>query len=81
MLPTHSPATCLPLFASHYRLAGLKRYFHSKRGEGLLSAQGLRILDYACDCAINCPHQPLVRAPGIHQKLLMGALARGNGGA
>ena len=47
------PAPPLPL------CAGLKRYFHSKRGEGLLSAQGLRILSYACDLAIDL-QQPLV---------------------
>jgi hypothetical protein len=29
--------------------AGLKRYFHAKRMEGLLSARGLRILDSGCD--------------------------------
>lgn len=39
---------------------GLKRYFHSKRGAGLLSSQGLRILDFACDRAMDCPHRPLV---------------------
>ena len=41
--------------------AGLKRYFHSKRGEGLLSAQGLRILDHASDLAADQAHHPLVR--------------------
>ncbi|PSC69954.1 Sodium hydrogen exchanger 7 [Micractinium conductrix] len=40
-------------------VAGLKRYFHSKRGAGLLSSQGLRILDFACDRAMDCPHRPL----------------------
>ncbi|KAL4858875.1 Protein ACTIVITY OF BC1 COMPLEX KINASE 3 [Chlorella vulgaris] len=48
------------LSESHMRLvAGLKRYFHAKRGEGLLSAQGLRILDYACDRAMDQAHAPL----------------------
>lgn len=47
-LPAHPPCA-----------AGLKRYFHSKRGEGLLSAQGLRILSFACDLAIDS-QQPLV---------------------
>jgi hypothetical protein len=51
------PAASLPPFN-----AGLKRYFHAKRGEGLLSAQGLRILDYACDRAMDQAHAPLVRA-------------------
>lgn len=51
------------LSESRMRLvAGLKRYFHAKRGEGLLSAQGLRILDYACDRAMDQAHAPLVRA-------------------
>ncbi|PRW44236.1 Sodium hydrogen exchanger 7 [Chlorella sorokiniana] len=40
-------------------VAGLKRYFHAKRGEGLLSTKGLRILDYACDRAADCAYQPL----------------------
>jgi hypothetical protein len=39
---------------------GLKRYFHAKRGEGLLSPTGLRILDHACDRAIDCSGEPLV---------------------
>jgi hypothetical protein len=37
-------------------IAGLKRYFHHKRREGLLSAQGLRLLENACD---SCTDQPL----------------------
>lgn len=41
-------------------VAGLKRYFHAKRGEGLLSSEGLRILDYACDTAADRAGEPLV---------------------
>jgi hypothetical protein len=36
-------------------LSGLRRYFHRKRHEGLLSAQGLRMLENACD---NCLENP-----------------------
>jgi hypothetical protein len=35
--------------------AGMKRYFHGKHEEGLLSAQGLRILDYCCALAGDRP--------------------------
>ncbi|KAI3423997.1 hypothetical protein D9Q98_009830 [Chlorella vulgaris] len=40
-------------------IAGLKRYYHAKRLEGLLSVQGLRILEYACDYAAEHTVQPL----------------------
>lgn len=40
-------------------LSGLKRYFHSKRAEGLLSGQGVRILDFACDIAMDSADEPL----------------------
>ncbi|PRW32594.1 Sodium hydrogen exchanger 7 [Chlorella sorokiniana] len=40
-------------------IAGLKRYFHGKRMEGLLSVQGLRILEYACDHAAEHTNTPL----------------------
>lgn len=39
--------------------AGLKRYFHAKRMEGLLSSRGLRILDAACESALEAPAKPL----------------------
>jgi hypothetical protein len=39
--------------------AGLKRYFHAKRMEGLLSASGLRILDSGCEVLLEAPHKPL----------------------
>ena len=42
----------------------LKRYFHAKRAEGLLSAEGLRLLDHACDVAIDRADRPLVRRGG-----------------
>jgi hypothetical protein len=40
-------------------VTGLKRYFYSKRMEGLLSARGLRILDNSCDFALENPYKPL----------------------
>jgi hypothetical protein len=42
-------------------LAGLKRYFVEKRGERLLSAEGLRCLNYACDLAADNADKALVR--------------------
>ncbi|KAK9819620.1 hypothetical protein WJX72_000338 [[Myrmecia] bisecta] len=39
--------------------AGLKRYFHGKRAQGLLSSQGMRILDNACDIWIDSPAQKM----------------------
>lgn len=40
-------------------VAGLKRYFHAKRGEGLLSAEGMQLLDHACDLAMDRADHPL----------------------
>ena len=47
----HCPACCLcmPLLTLH------------GRAEGLLSTEGLRILDYSCDLAADRAHEPLVR--------------------
>eukprot|EP00878_Enallax_costatus_P024415 GHUV01026053.1.p1 GENE.GHUV01026053.1~~GHUV01026053.1.p1 ORF type:complete len:446 (+),score=124.99 GHUV01026053.1:140-1339(+) len=45
--------------ARHWLVSGLKRYFHSKRMEGLLSARGLRILDGSCEIALEDPRKPL----------------------
>jgi hypothetical protein len=42
-----------------YCPTGLKRYFHAKRMEGLLSARGLRILDSGCEVLLEVPHKPL----------------------
>ncbi|KAL6780791.1 hypothetical protein ACKKBF_B11690 [Auxenochlorella protothecoides x Auxenochlorella symbiontica] len=39
-------------------VSGLKRYFHGKRLQGLLSIKGLRILDYACDHAAEHVDRP-----------------------
>lgn len=40
-------------------LMGMKRYFHAKRREGLLSSHGLRILNEAVDLSLDRP----VRGP------------------
>lgn len=40
-------------------IAGMKRYFHRKRNEGLLSNQGLRTLDHACDSCMDRPERPI----------------------
>jgi hypothetical protein len=40
-------------------LAGLKRHFHYKGDEGLLSGRGLRVLVAACDAGLDAPGQPL----------------------
>lgn len=39
-------------------VSGLKRYFHGKRHEGLLSSRGLRMLDQACDEDMEEPLEP-----------------------
>lgn len=48
-------------------VAGLKRYFHAKRGEGLLSVRGMQILDHACDIAIDQAEQPLALWTSVRQ--------------
>ncbi len=40
-------------------VSGLKRYFHSKRGRGLISAEGVQLLDHACSAAVDDPKQRL----------------------
>ena len=40
-------------------VAGLKRYFHDKRRQGLLSAKGILVLDHACDVAMDASASPL----------------------
>jgi hypothetical protein len=39
-------------------LMGMKRYFHAKRSEGLLSSHGLRILNEAVDLSLDRPVSP-----------------------
>ena len=41
-------------------VAGLKRYFHDKRRQGLLSGRGMVVLDHACDVAMDASFSPLV---------------------
>ena len=40
-------------------ISGLKRYFHDKRAEGLLSARGIQLLDRACDASMDHNKDPL----------------------
>ena len=41
-------------------VAGLKRYFHEKRGQGLLTGPGILVLDHACDAAMDSSAHPLI---------------------
>lgn len=40
-------------------VSGIKRYFHGKRGEGLLSARGMQLLDFICDVQMDHAERPL----------------------
>jgi len=40
-------------------VSGLKKYFHGKRAEGLLSARGIQVLDFMCDLQMDLAHEPL----------------------
>ena len=40
-------------------VSGIKRYFHGKRGEGLLSARGMQLLDFICDVQMDHADRPL----------------------
>ena len=51
-------------------VSGLKRYFHGKRTEGLLSARGMQLLDYVCDAQIDHAHEPLCLWEHIEQYAL-----------
>jgi len=54
--------------------AGMKRYFHTKSIEGLLSNRGLRILDHCCDTEIDDPHTPLALWQGLESEITGGWL-------
>ena len=41
-------------------VSGLQRYFHDKRGRGLISAEGVQLLDHACSAAKDQPAQRLI---------------------
>jgi hypothetical protein len=41
-------------------VAGLKRYFHEKRAQGLLTGRGILVLDHACDAAMDASAEPLL---------------------
>jgi hypothetical protein len=60
--PSNTPGPLTPSFPSapsSLPPAGLKRYFHGKRMQGLLSARALRILDFGCDTLLDDPYKPL----------------------
>lgn len=59
--PTHNATLQSPLTAraQTHPPPGLKRYFHGKRMQGLLSARGLRILDFGCDTLLDDPYRPM----------------------
>lgn len=40
-------------------VSGLKKYFHGKRGEGLLSARGIQVLEFMCNIQIDNADEPL----------------------
>ena len=40
-------------------VSGLKRYFHDKRARGLISAEGVQLLDHACSAAKDQPSERL----------------------
>lgn len=58
-------------------LAGLKRHFVAKRLAGLLSVEGLRILQYVCDVASDKPENPLRLWASIEKEVNGGWLVRG----
>lgn len=63
-------------------VSGLKRYFHGKRLQGLLSIQGLRILDYACDHAAEHVDRPFAIWQSLQKeiKVHIGDVGCGVGG-
>lgn len=48
-------------------VSGLKRYFHDKRGRGLLSAEGVQLLDHACSAAVDQSSKPIAIWNGIER--------------
>lgn len=40
-------------------MAGIKNYFYEKRSQGLVSAQGIRMLDLAVNACMDEPAGPL----------------------
>jgi hypothetical protein len=75
--------TLLPLPSPPTPCAGLKRYFHGKRMQGLLSARGLRILDFGCDTLLDDPYNPVALWDVIERCVWVeggGAVGGGGGG-
>lgn len=58
-------------------LAGLKRHFRFKAAEGLLSKASLRALEYACDCGLSRPGQPLTLWKEVSSRAGQGRVALG----
>lgn len=56
-------------------VAGLKRYFHGKRAEGLLSARGMQLLDWACALQMDQAGRPLFLVQHI-ERCVSSSLAR-----
>ncbi|KAK9828685.1 hypothetical protein WJX72_001519 [[Myrmecia] bisecta] len=56
---------------------GLKRYFHGKRAEGLLSARGVQILDHACDVTMDQSGQPMSMWQHIEREVCGRYMVRG----
>ncbi|KAG1664314.1 hypothetical protein FOA52_005712 [Chlamydomonas sp. UWO 241] len=50
-------------------LQALKRYYHGKHEEGLLSAQGLRILDFCISQAEDRPDRPINLWPSVQVEI------------
>lgn len=48
-------------------VAGLKKYFHAKQRDGLLSAEGMQLLDWACSMAMDDASRPLGIWQNIHR--------------
>eukprot|EP00892_Ulva_mutabilis_P007352 jgi/Ulvmu1/498/UM001_0506.1 len=54
-------------------IAGMKRYAHRKRHEGLLSGHGLRMFEHACDSSMDTPERPINVFGRLHADFAAGA--------
>ena len=52
-------------------IAGLKKYYHAKQREGLLSGRGTQVLDWACSIAMDEPDRPLNVWQIVHRYALL----------
>ena len=71
-------AGCLSPLVNCCQGAGLKRAFHARHQEGLLSGRGLRILDFCCDSALDEPGRQLDLWQRVEKEV--GGVKRGRGG-